>query len=60
VCSRCSIPPEFGDVGYQFIIKIVVRVLVFIKEYQARVRDVQFIFTLVAGFVPHLQVAFHV
>jgi hypothetical protein len=39
-------------------IKIVARVLVFIKNYQAQVSGVVILITLLAGFVPLLQVTF--
>jgi hypothetical protein len=49
-------PSGDGDTVYQFVIKIAARVLVFIKCYRARVRGVVIFITLLAGFIPHLQV----
>ena len=52
-------PSGDGDAVYQFVIKIAARVLVFIKCYRARVRGVVIFVTLLAGFVPLLQVCVH-
>ena len=52
-------PSGDGDAVYQFVIKIAARVLVFIKCYRARVRGVVIFITLLAGFVPLLQVCVH-
>ena len=49
-------PSGDGDAVFQFVIKIAARVLVFIKCYHARVRGVVIFITLLAGFIPHLQV----
>ena len=49
-------PSGDGDAVYQFVIKIAARVLVFIKCYRAQVRGVVIFITLLAGFVPLLQV----
>ena len=51
-------PSGDGDAVYQFVIKIVARVLVFIKCYRAQARGVVIFITLLAGFIPHLQVTF--
>ena len=51
-------PSGDGDAVYQFVIKIAARVLVFIKCYRAQVRGVVIFITLLAGFVPRLQVTF--
>ena len=47
-----------GDGDAVLSIKIAARVLVFIKCYRAVVRGVVIFITLLAGFVPLLQVAF--
>jgi hypothetical protein len=47
-----------GNGAAVFIKYIAVKVLVFIKDYQAQVSDVLILFTLLAGFVPLLQVTF--
>ena len=52
-------PSGDGDAVYQFVIKIVARVLVFIKCYRAQARGVVIFITLLAGFVPLLQVCVH-
>ena len=52
-------PSGDGDAVYQFVIKIAARVLVFIKCYRAHVRGVVIFITLLAGFVPLLQVCVH-
>ena len=54
-----KLPSGDGDAVYQFVIKIAARVLVFIKCYRARVRGVVIFITLLAGFVPLLQVCVH-
>jgi hypothetical protein len=48
----------WGNSAAMFIKYIAVKVLVFIKNYQAQVSGVVFIITLLAGFVPLLQVMF--
>ena len=47
-----------GDGDAVLSIKIAARVLVFIKCYRAQVRGVVIFTTLLAGFVPRLQVTF--
>jgi hypothetical protein len=47
-----------GNGAAMFIKYIAVKVLVFIKDYQAQVRGVVIFITLLAGFIPLLQVTF--
>ena len=56
MCFLVKHPSGDGDAVYQFVIKIAAEVLVFIKDCCAVVRGVVISTTLLAGFIPHLQV----
>ena len=58
VCFLVKHPSGDGDAVYQFVIKIVAEVLVFIKDCRTLFGGVVIFIMLLAGFVPHLQVTF--
>ena len=58
MCFLVKHPSRDGDAVYQFVIKIAAEVLVFIKDCRAVDRGVVISTTLLAGFVPRLQVTF--
>ena len=59
MCFFVKHPSGDGDAVYQFVIKIAAEVLVFIKDCRTLVGGVVIFITLLAGFVPLLQVCVH-